>query len=84
MIRHLRLVGEMLRPWIEIVGNDNTQCIGIQCKLIKYLSSSLNFTFEIFEEKAGPGYELQNGSWTGMMGRIQRNVSSISIERLNK
>lgn len=72
MSRHLRLVAELCRPWI-LLNNDQV-CTGIQCNLLKYLARSLNFTYQIITTKDGSGFQLDNGSWTGMIGMIERNV----------
>lgn len=75
MTTHLRLVAELQAPWIVLVNNNNRRCRGLQCDLLNYLSRSLNFTYEISSTKEGPGLELANGSWTGLIGKIQSNVS---------
>ena len=74
-INHLRILGTEFDPWISIKSIND--CEGIQCDLIKYLSRSLNFTFEFVKQEIGTGNRLPNGSWTGCIGRIDRNVSVI-------
>jgi len=47
MYSHLRLFIVPHNPWIVINKNiDKQYCEGIQCDLIKYVSKSLNFTYE--------------------------------------
>ena len=74
MSTHLRLVAEVIAPWIQLVNSSNHYCIGIQCNMLNYIARSLNFTYEIVATKEGPGYQLANGSWTGLIGKIERNV----------
>ena len=74
MVKHLRIAGDLAAPWLKL-ENGLKICSGIQCNLIKYLARSLNFSYEIIGVKDGPGYQLPNGSWNGMIGRIHRNVS---------
>ena len=79
MNKHVGLVAEMVRPWIYKINNNhnNSTCGGIQCHLLVYLARSLNFTYDIKTNKDGSGYQLENGSWTGMIGIIERNVRLI-------
>ena len=74
MVKHLRLVGDLIAPWLKLENNQSI-CSGIQCNLMKYLARSFNFSYEIIGVKDGPGYQLPNGSWTGMIGKILSNVS---------
>ena len=76
-INHLRILGTVFKPWLTIKSNND--CEGIQCDLIKYLSRSMNFTFEFIGQVIGTGHQLPNGSWTGCIGRIDRDVSFMSL-----
>ena len=74
MQAHLKLVGVYIKPWVSISSNNSNDCTGIQCNMVKYLAKSLNFTFDFIDEKEGNGYQLKNGTWTGVLGRFQRKV----------
>ena len=75
MYSHLRIVLDPLPPWIYLNKSKGEQhCTGIQCQLLKYISKSLNFSYEFIIDKQGMGYELKNKSWNGFMGQIARNV----------
>ncbi len=81
MYSHLRLAINPHNPWIVINETiDKQYCKGIQCEILKYVSKSLNFTYEFIRESDGPGYELSNGSWKGHIGRIVKDVRFIFIE----
>jgi hypothetical protein len=85
MYSHLRLAINPLNPWIVINETiDKQYCEGIQCQLLKYVSKSLNFTYEFIIDRDGVGYELSNNSWKGFIGRIFNNVRLISINKLSK
>jgi len=76
MYSHLRLVINSHNPWIIVNQTiDKQYCEGIQCELLKYVSKSLNFTYEFICDKMGMGYQLENKTWNGFFGRIDRNVS---------
>ena len=78
MIRsHLKLVADFISPWIVIENNNYRDCKGIQCDMVKYLAKSLNFTFEIINENQGNGYQMENGTWTGMLARFVTKVDCI-------
>ena len=58
-----------------IVENECTtaSCFkGIGPDMLFLLQEKLNFTFKIIHEKS-PGLELENGSWTGMIGELILN-----------
>ncbi len=75
MYSHLRLAIDPHNPWIVINETiDKQYCEGIQCQLLKYVSKSLNFTYEFIIDRGENGYELSNGSWNGFIGRIFKNV----------
>ena len=75
MNTHLRLVIFPHKPWIIINKSiDRQYCEGIQCDLLKYVSKSMNFSYEFIIEKSVIGWKLQNNSWNGMIGKIDRNV----------
>jgi hypothetical protein len=75
MYSHLRLVIDPHNPWIVINETiDKQYCEGIQCQLLKYVSKSLNFTYEFIRESDGIGHELSNNSWKGFIDRIFNNV----------
>ena len=71
---HLRLIVNPIHPWIyDIKGTD---CKGVHCHLLRYVSTSLNFTYNFIEDPIGVGLVLKNGSCTGWLGILQRNVRS--------
>jgi hypothetical protein len=75
MYSHLRLVIDPHKPWILINETiDKQYCEGIQCQLLKYVSKSLNFTYEFITDEEGFGLQLSDKSWTGVVGRILKNV----------
>lgn len=76
MISHIKLVGNLIKPWI-VPSNNFADCTGIQCQLAKYIATSMNFTFELLHEKNGPGFKINQTNWSGMIGRIFNDVSSI-------
>ncbi|XP_052065508.1 glutamate receptor ionotropic, kainate glr-3-like [Mytilus californianus] len=62
-------------PWPPFVefNNKTKQYTGISIELVKQLADGLNFTYEIKEPPDGHwGIQLDNGSWTGMVGQLQR------------
>jgi hypothetical protein len=85
MYSHLRLAINPHNPWIVINETiDNQYCEGIQCQLLKYVSKSLNFSYEFIIDRDGVGYELSDNSWKGFIGRIVNNVRLISINKISK
>jgi len=78
MYSHLRLVIDPHNPWIIVNQTiDKQYCEGIQCQFLKYVSKSLNFSYQFIVEKEGVGRQLQNKSWTGFFGAIHRNVRHV-------
>ena len=77
MTNHLRLTGVTFAPFIFLKDNDKNYCDGINCNLIKYLSRSLNFTFE-FIKYSHFAFLPKNGNWSGPFEIIQRGVRSIA------
>ncbi|XP_063399364.1 glutamate receptor ionotropic, delta-1-like [Mytilus trossulus] len=62
-------------PWPPFVKFDNKtkQYSGISIELVKQLADGLNFTYDIKEPPDGHwGIPLDDGSWTGMVGQLQR------------
>ena len=80
MYDHLRLTATPLMPYMDLIDHDHKLgCKGITCHVIKYLSRSLNFTYDLVTFK-GPVIEvLKNGSWGGTFGYIERGVSLNAI-----
>ena len=76
MQAHLKLVGEFLEPWISREST-NIRCYGIQCNMVKYLTKSMNFTYELIDDRTGNGFQLKNGIWTGVLGRFERGVNNL-------
>ena len=72
MTFNVRLVASLTSPWVEV--NQNNTYSGIQIKLMNYIARSLNFTYELLIIYDGSGRKLDNGTWTGMIGRIKNNV----------
>ena len=77
---HLRLLVHLQPPWMHTING--TDCKGIHCNLLTYLSLSLNFTYNFIVESEGLGIVSANGSWTGALGILQRDVRKI-IELLS-
>ena len=74
MKRHLTLTATHFPPFMFLNENDSINCKGITCNLIKYLSRSLNFTFDFIKYREKISYRLPNGNWTGLIGLIQQGV----------
>ena len=72
MKTQIKLVGESIRPWTYFKSSDPGHCEGIYCDLIKYLSSSMNFTKKFIRESSG--FKLKNGSWAGGIRKLLRGV----------
>ena len=48
--------------------------------ILKYLQEALNFTFELKKPSDGTvGYIYENGSWSGMIGMINKSVVDLGI-----
>ena len=75
MYEHLRLTATHFMPFMDLSDNDIYNCKGITCNLIKYLSRSLNFTFDLVINNVREYKQLENGSWTSVIGLIQSGVS---------
>jgi hypothetical protein len=78
MYSHLRLVIEPHNPWIVINETiDKQYCEGIQCDLLKYVSKSLNFSYEFITDEI----EIENKSsgklWGPAIALIHENVRLI-------
>ena len=53
---------------------------GVMFELLKYVQTSLNFTFEIRRPLDGQwGYVLENGSVTGMVGMVNRSEVDFAL-----
>ncbi len=75
MYSHLRLVINPYNPWIVINETiDKQYCKGIQCELLKYVSKSLNFSYEFVIGGNDKKDESSNELWTGRIDRIFKNV----------
>ncbi len=75
MYSHLRLAINPHNPWIVINETiDKQYCEGIQCDLLKYVSKSLNFSYEFIIDDI----EIENKSsdrlWTSDITLIHENV----------
>ena len=75
---HLTLTATNFSPYMLLNDNDNHNCAGLNCNLINYLSSSMNFTYDFIKYTKKGSFKLPNGSWTGPIGLIQREVSEIN------
>ena len=73
MYKHLRLIVNPHNPWFYFTTG--TDCDGIHCHLLKYLKKSLNLTYDYLIVPDGLGIGSINGTWTGWVGHLQRNVS---------
>jgi hypothetical protein len=77
MDSHLRLDIYPHNPWIVINETIDKQYFkGIQCELLKYVSKSLNFSYQFIIDGNEKRSESNNELWTGNIGRIFRNVRS--------
>src|SRR4051812_24486158 len=81
MSKHFRLTAITFPPFIFINFEKNS-CKGITCDLMKYVSTSLNFTYQYVPYDSPVSFPLENGSWTGLVGLIQRGVC-FSFECIN-
>jgi len=85
MYSHLRLAINPHNPWIVINETiDKQYCEGIQCQLLKYVSKSLNFSYEFITDGNRTRQKSSNESWTGPIGRIFNNVRLISMNESSK
>ena len=78
MNRHLRLIINAHKPWMYDINvtNCHGDCHGVLCNLLTYLSNSLNFSYNFIIES---DYGVKNnGSYSGYMGHLQRNVSMLN------
>ena len=72
MSSHLRLMVNPHPPWL--FNLNGTNCAGVLCSVIQYLSTSLNFTYKyIVGTHIGDQFP-NNETWTGFMGQFQSNV----------
>ena len=75
----LKLAASSYEPWMLLFMDNKYDCQGIACHLVKYISRSMNFTFEfVFQKEIGSGYQLPDGNWTGAIGLIQRGVRGLN------
>ena len=70
---HLRTVVIPFKPWFNRIGQ--FECEGILCDLFEYLAESLNFTYDIIQDKEFGILNETDNSWSGVFGRFQRNVT---------
>ena len=73
MTPHVRLIAQSINPWFK-AQRKNTYS-GIQVNMMSYIARSLNFTYEILINNGGSGNKLDNGTWTGFIGKIMNNVN---------
>ncbi|XP_076315826.1 glutamate receptor ionotropic, kainate glr-3-like [Tachypleus tridentatus] len=78
---HLRIAVEEWEPWIQVdeTADGNMTINGPMAQVLQYLSRSINFTYELkrpFDHEWGI---LTNGSWTGMIGMINRNEADVGL-----
>jgi hypothetical protein len=77
MNSHLRLDIYPHNPWIVINETiDKQYCEGIQCELLKYVSKSLNFSYQFIIDGNEARSESSSEPWTRVVGRIFRSVRS--------
>ena len=72
---HLILAGEE-GPFFGFNDKSSTEPYwGPVWTMLKYLQEALNFTFEVKRPHDGSvGYIYENGSWSGMIGMVNRSV----------
>ena len=77
---HLILAGEP-GPFFRFNDKSATEPYwGPVWTMLKYLQEALNFTFEIKRPHDGSvGYIYENGSWSGMIGMVNRSVVDFGI-----
>ncbi len=74
MAKPLRLVGHPHEPWFDRM--DSKQCHGVLGNFFSYMISSLNLSYT-FRKDYNRGVRMDNGTWTGIWGQMQKNVSEI-------
>lgn len=80
MNSHLRLFIGAFFPWITINKTINDQyCNGILCDLLKYVSKSLNFTYEYISLKQVVGDQVKSKTLPEFFASILNNVSVLSF-----
>ncbi|KAG8192331.1 hypothetical protein JTE90_002151 [Oedothorax gibbosus] len=53
---------------------------GSDLEFLKILSKALNFTYELFQpEDKQWGVKLEDGNWTGLIGKVHRNETDMSM-----
>ena len=75
MARHLSLTATQFLPFMNLTNQGEKICSGITCSLIKYVSRSLNFTFDLVTYNTKVSIEDENGNYDGVIGLIQKGVS---------
>ena len=78
MSSHLKLVVNPHAPWIYNING--TDCAGILCPVIKYLSTSINLTYQFVDGTEIGDQFPNNKCWTGFMGQFQSNVILSSFD----
>lgn len=76
MDKNLKIIVNQYPPWMILSKTDPNHCEGVSCEIIKYLSRSINFTYQFVHQNGiDTGQQLENGTWTGSIGLIQSGVS---------
>ncbi|XP_022309544.2 glutamate receptor U1-like isoform X2 [Crassostrea virginica] len=80
--RHLLVTTIWWPPFTErIIENGTTvDYFGYCMELLKDMGKSLNFTYTVTEARDGEfGRRLDNGSWTGMIGQLERREVDLMV-----
>ena len=70
--KNLSVIWRQVDPWLY--KNDQLHYKGILFDLLKYLSNSLNFTYNLMESFEYGSFIKRNNSWSGMKDQLERNV----------
>ncbi|KAK4323242.1 hypothetical protein Pmani_006025 [Petrolisthes manimaculis] len=62
-----------------VILNENGNVDGICVRILAGMSSWLNFTYSINSATFDWGERLENGSWNGMLGQVQRGEAHLVI-----
>ncbi|XP_046561980.1 glutamate receptor ionotropic, delta-1-like [Haliotis rubra] len=80
---NLRHIDITIQPWpgfMERVDDGNvTRYQGMCIEMLKVLQEALNFTYTLFENKDKTWGTVENGSWIGMVGELQRREADLAL-----
>lgn len=84
--KHLR-VGTIKIPTEKdryvMITRDGTTVYNAETSFVNFLSETLNFTYNfVIPDDLSFGYRLKNGSWTGLIGLVQRGDCDVSFDQM--